>query len=81
MAGTVTRACNARYPNCVLKKGLRHKIRQEADFLRFASHPNIIQYAEIHTDEQSPEGHTLAYLALQRLGPPLYSLLQDLATP
>lgn len=69
-------AINVCWPGAVFKKGYKLRIEEEAHMLQLVKHPNVVRVEGLlHTTEtvQDDEGreHPAAYMALQRLGPPL----------
>ena len=63
-------ATNPFWPGVVLKKGLRHVIQSEADFIWQLDHPARVRiFCVVNTPELDGAGQPLAYLAMERLGP------------
>ena len=71
-------ATNPYWPGAVLKKGRLHSIREEAELMWQVDHPGLVRlFCIVTTTEEDQEGYPLAYLAMERLGPNLASLLNS----
>lgn len=66
-------------PGIVLKKGYLEDLEAEAHKMWLAQHPCLVRIlGKVSTTEEDPnDGSPLVYLALERLGPNLASLLRS----
>ena len=81
-SGSVLAVNSLHYPNVVLKRGPLSSIQAEADKLWMLRHPNVVTvYAVLHSAEVTDEDEAIQYMALERLGPSLYCIMQETAKP
>ena len=70
-------ATNLHWPDAVFQMGYAQEIEHEADMLqRVQNHPNIVRLYGIAETSDTIEGHSAAYMAIQRLGPSLQNTLR-----
>ncbi len=76
---TVFAASHHYMPGVVLKKGRLHSLEEEAELMWKVDHPNLVRiFLKVSTTEEDPTDYSpLVYLAMERLGPSLASIMKS----